>query len=56
MIAIFDDGSPVNVISFLLAWKIKMTPTLDHAVVYGTAGMASTKSIVAYLALPLRFR
>lgn len=33
-----------------------MAPDLDHAVVYGTAVTASTKSIGAYLALPLQFR
>ena len=55
VVAILDTGSPVNVISSRLARKIKMAPDLDHAVVYGTAGTASTKSIGAYLALPLRF-
>lgn len=52
---ILDTGSPVNVTSSRFARKIKMYPNLDHAVVYDTAGTASTKSIGAYSALPLRF-
>lgn len=53
---IINTGSPVKVISSHLARKIKMAPDLNHSVVYGTAGMASTKSIGAHSALPLRFR
>lgn len=54
-IAILDTGSSVNVISSQLARKINMTPDLTHYVVYSTAGLASTKSIRAYSALPLQF-
>ena len=42
VIAILDTGSPVNVILSRLARKIKMAPDLNHSVVYGTAGLAST--------------
>ena len=55
VVAILDTGSPVNVISSRLARKIKMAPDVDHSVVYGTAGMASTRLVGAYLALPLWF-
>ena len=55
VIAILDTGSPVNVISSKLARCIKLAPDLDHCLIYGTASMASTKSLGAYLALPLRF-
>lgn len=50
LVNIFDTGSPVNAISSRLDKKIKMVPNLNHAVFYGTAGMASTKSIMTYSA------
>lgn len=54
-IAIIDTVSPFNDISSLLACKIKLAPNINHYVVYETSGLASTKSIIEYLALPLRF-
>lgn len=54
-LAIPDTRSPVNIISSHLVMKINMTPNFNHAVVYSMAGLTRTKSIGAYLALPLCF-
>lgn len=45
VVAILDTGSPLNFILSQIARKTKMTPDLDHNMVYGTAGTASNKSI-----------
>lgn len=55
VVMILITGSPFNVISSCLVVKIKIAPDLNHLVVYGTAALASTKSIDAYSALPLCF-
>lgn len=55
VVAILDTSSPVDVNSSELAKKIKMAPVHDNLVVCGTAGLASTCSVGAYLALPLCF-
>lgn len=53
-VTILDTGSPVK--NLLAPFKKnKNELNLNHLVVYGTAGIASTKFIVAYLALPLFF-
>lgn len=53
IIAILNKYSPVNVILSRRACKIKMMTNLNHSVVYETSNLASTKSIRAYLTLPL---
>lgn len=54
-VSIPNTGYPVNIILSLIARKIKTTTNLNHSVVYGTAGLSITKSIVAYLSLVLLF-
>lgn len=55
VINILNKGSHMNVIAYWFAMKTKMAPTLDHPLVYGTAGLACTKSKGANFFHPLRF-
>ncbi|KAJ9068807.1 hypothetical protein DSO57_1024996 [Entomophthora muscae] len=53
--AILDMSSPVNMVSSKLMKKLKLAPDLKYTQLYGTAGMAQTRAIGAYSALPMRF-
>ena len=53
--AVLDTGSPVNVVSSKLMRRLRLAPDLNYDQVYGTAGLASTRAMGAYSALPMRF-
>lgn len=54
VVAILDTRFPV-MRSPLRLLKNQIRPNIDHSVVYGTSGLASTKFISAYSSLTLKF-